>query len=154
MAENRGARRVSIKYGAWTLAATVIGAIAWLSINGVAWPVKVGTVLFGYLCVDYFYSLSALAQDYRSVRQQLEALEQEKVRAFDWKTLVKHVALILGYIRHSSIEPFLIVGDEPAAPRGTSDHRAATPVIPVALRIGRRLVPSSRTVAQPTRHRP
>lgn len=152
--ENRAARKVSIRYGVWTLVATAAGAITWFGIADVAWPVKVGTALFGYLCADYFYSLSALAQDYRRLGQQLEALEQERVRVFDWRTLVKHVALILGYTRHQAVEPFVVFEEEPTAVMDISGDRRAALLVPTVLRIGRRLIPISRTTTHRTRHRP
>jgi hypothetical protein len=152
--ENLAAKRVSIKYGVGTLVATAASAMVWLGIDDVAWPVKVGTVLFGYLCFDYFYSLSSLTQDYRHLGQQLEALEQERVRVFDWKTLVKHVALVLGYMPHQAVEPFVISHEESTTGVETSgDHRAAL-VVPAALRIGKRLVPTPRLATYRSRHRP
>ncbi len=150
--ENRAARRVSIRYGVWTLVATAASAMAWLGIDDVAWPVKVGTALFAYLCVDYFYSLSALAQDYRYLGQQLEVLEQERVRVFDWRTLLRHVASILGYTRHQAVEPFVVLDEEPTEAADTSAGRAAMLVVPTALRIGRRLIPASRAATHRTRY--
>ncbi len=152
--ENLAARRVSIKYGVWTLVATAVSAIVWLGIDDVAWPVKAATALLGYLCLDYFYSLSALTQHYRDLGQQLEALEQERVRVFDWKTLVNHVALVLGYMPHQAVEPFVILDEEPTRAVDASGGRRAALVLPAALRIGRRLIPASRTATHRTRHRP
>ena len=152
--DNRVARRVSIKYGIGTLAATAASAMVWLGIEDVAWPVKAGAALLAYLCVDYFYSLSALAQDYRHLAQQLEALEQERVRTFDWKTLVKHVAMVLGYTRHQAFEAFVVTDEEPTIAVGASANRRAAVVVPAALRAGRRLIPIPRMAGHRTRHRP
>ena len=152
--DNRAARKVSIKYGVWTFVATTASAMVWLGIDDVAWPVKAGTVLFAYLCVDYFYSLSALAQDYRHLGQQLEALEQERVRTFDWKTLVKHVALVLGYTRHQAVEPFVVFDEEPTTDTDTSTDRRAAVDVPAARRIGGHLIPTPRLATHRTRHRP
>lgn len=152
--ENLAARGVSIKYGVWTLVATATSAIVWLGIDDVAWPVKVGTVLFGYLCLDYFYSLSALTQDYRHLGQQLEALEQERVHVFDWKTLVKHVALVLGYMPHQAVEPFVVCDEESMTAVDTSGDRRAVLVVPAALRIGKRLVPTPHLATHRSRDRP
>ena len=152
--DNRVARRVSIKYGIGTLAATAASAMVWLGIEDVAWPVKAGAALLAYLCVDYFYSLSALAQDYRHLAQQLAALEQERVRTFDWKTLVKHVAMVLGYTRHQAFEAFVVTDEEPTIAVGASANRRAAVVVPAALRAGRRLIPIPRMAGHRTRHRP
>lgn len=152
--ENLAARRVSIKYGVWTLVAMTASAMAWLGIDDVPWPVKVGTVLFGYLCLDYFYSLSALTQDYRHLGQQLETLDQERVRVFDWKTLVKHVALVLGYTRHQAVEPFVVFDEEPTTAVDTSGDRRADLVVPAALRMSKRLIPTPRLATHRSRHRP
>ena len=152
--ENRAARRVSIKYGVWTLVATAASTVAWIGIDDVAWPIKVGTALFGYLCIDYFYSLSTLAQDYRQLGRRLEALEQEWVRVFDWRSLVKNVALVLGYPRHQATAPFVIFEEELMATVETSKDRRRALVTPTASRLGRRLSPTSHAATHRTRHRP
>lgn len=109
---NREARRLSMKYGALLLVAAIVGVFAWLMIEDVAWPVRAGTVLLAYLSLDYFYSLTALAQDYRHLTHALEQLRSEQIRHFEWRTVVRHVALILGYTHRLASEPFLVSADD------------------------------------------
>jgi hypothetical protein len=121
---NRAARRLSIRYGAMLLVAAIIGLAAWLVIGDVAWPVRAGTVLLAYLAFDYFFSLTVLAQDDRRLAHALERLRGQQVRHFEWRTLVKHVALILGYTHRFATEPFLVSADDSAVDKQRSLHTA------------------------------
>lgn len=121
---NRGARRLSIRYGVLLLVAAIIGLLACLAIDDVAWPVEAATVLVGYLAFDYFFSLTVLAQDYTRLAQALERLRGEQVRHFEWRTLTKHVALILGYTHRFATEPFLVSADDDAVSKQRSLHTA------------------------------
>ncbi len=121
---NREARRLSIRYGVMLLVAAIIGLFAWFVIEDVVWPVRAGTVLLTYLAFDYFFSLTVLAQDYRRLAQALERLSAEQIRHFEWRTLVKHIALILGYTHRFATEPFLVSADDAAVTRQRSLHTA------------------------------
>ena len=121
---NREARRLSIKYGAVLLVGTIVGSLAWLAIGDMAWWVKAAILLVAYLALDYFFSLTVLAQDHRRLSQALEQLRGEHVRHFEWRTLVKHVALILGYTHRFATEPFLVSTDDDAVRRQRSLHTA------------------------------
>jgi hypothetical protein len=121
---NREARRLSIRYGVMLVVAAIIGLLAWLGIEDVAWPVKAGTMLLSYLALDYFFSLTVLAQDYRRLAQALERLRGEQVRSFQWRILVKHVALILGYTQRFVTEPFLVSAEDGAVSKQRSLHTA------------------------------
>lgn len=121
---NRKARRLSIRYGAMLLVAAIIGLVAWLVIQDVAWPVRAGTVLLAYLAFDHFFSLTVLAQDDRRLVHALERMRGEEIRHFDWRTLVKHVALILGYTRRYATEPFLVSADDDVMSNQRSPHMA------------------------------
>jgi hypothetical protein len=121
---NRKARKLSIRYGVLLLVAAIIGLIAWLAIDNVAWPVEAATVLVAYMAFDYFFSLTVLAQDYRRLAHALERLRGEQVRHFEWRALVKHVALILGYTHRFATEPFLVSADDDAGSKQRSLHTA------------------------------
>lgn len=121
---NREARRLSIRYGIMLLVAAIIGLIAWLAMEEVTWPVRAATVLLAYLAFDYFFSLTVLAQDYRRLTHALEQLRGEQIRHFEWRTLVKHIALVLGYTHRFATEPFLVSADNDAVGRQRSLHTA------------------------------
>lgn len=121
---NRKARKLSIRYGIVLLLAAIVGLVAWLAIENVTWSVKAATVLLAYLAVDCFFSLTVLAQDYRRLTQAVEHLRGEEIRRFEWRILVKHVALILGYTHRFATEPFLVGADDDGAGRERSLHTA------------------------------
>jgi hypothetical protein len=119
----RKARKLSVKYGIVLLIAAIIGVVACFAIEDAGWPIRAATVLLAYLSLDHFYSLTVLAQDCRRLAHALEQLRSEQVRHFEWRTLVKHVALILGYTHRLATEPFLISADD-AMSRQRSLHAA------------------------------
>ena len=121
---NREARRLSIRYGVMLLIATIVGVTAWMAIDQLTWPLRLGTVLLAYLAFDYFFSLTVLTQDYARLAQDLQRLRDEQIRHFEWRTLVRHVALVLGYTHRFVTEPFLVSSDDDAVGRQHSLHRA------------------------------
>lgn len=121
---NYKARKLSIRYGVTLLVAAVISLIACLTAGDVAWPVRAGTGLMAYLAFDYFFSLTVLAEDRRRLAEALERLRGEYVRHFEWRVLVKHVALILGYTHRFATEPFLVSADDDAVGKQRRLHTA------------------------------
>jgi hypothetical protein len=104
---NRAAKRASIKFGAFALVATFIGGLAWLLIEEGAWFVGIGTLLFGYLSLDYFYSLSVLKQEYEHLGHELAKLCEARIGVMAWKSFLHRVASVLGYMSGPASEAFL-----------------------------------------------
>jgi hypothetical protein len=114
-AAHREAKKTSVKYGVFALAATAAAALTWAGIGDVSWPVKAITILLGYMALDCFYSLSTLSQYHKRLTRELEVVRNERVSSFEWRPLVHRIALILGYLRSGAVKPFVLsVEDEPA----------------------------------------
>lgn len=111
-AANHKARKTSIKYGMLALIAAVAAVFAWFGLDEIGWPVKVVAVLLGYLCFDYFHSLSTLADDYKRLGRRLEKVRKRRVRSFKRKVLLQKIALVLGYVHPAGVKALVLSPEE------------------------------------------
>lgn len=111
LANNARAATLSLRYGKWTLGATLVAIGLWAALIHPGWWVQLATFVLGYLSADYFYSLSTLKRERSALSAQLQDVLNRRVSALQWPTLTKNVALILGYAKISGVEAFVLEGE-------------------------------------------
>ncbi|MHB1950613.1 MAG: hypothetical protein ACYCQK_03985 [Acidiferrobacteraceae bacterium] len=108
LADNHRARKRSIQYGK----ACLVPALALFALSAVAgwhaWLIKGVALLLGYLFCDHFHSLVALGKQHRQLDGKLAQLVAARVPSLNANSLLRQVALILGYGRVKGVEPFML----------------------------------------------
>lgn len=127
LARNEKASAQSRGYAKVALGVALIAASLWLALINPGWFVRIVTVAAAYLSADYFYSLTILRRERNILGGQLQTLLNRRVHALNWPTVVRNLALILGYAKISGVEAFVVEGDpadaehnELAHPRGSA----------------------------------
>jgi len=104
--ENQFAQRQSKQYGKTSGITALVAAISSVLLSPPAILAQGLTVLLSYLCLDYFYSLSLLRREERILGIELGEVLRRRVRAVNWKAVVRQTAAILGYTRPLGGEAF------------------------------------------------
>ena len=105
-ADNRKARSRSVRYGIYALLVTAACAVDWFMTLRPGWPVKLLTLSFAVLALDYFHSLPRLDQERDSYSREINEVLRQRVNSLNWRTLIHKLSLILGYKRIKGIEVF------------------------------------------------
>lgn len=127
LARNDKASAQSRGYGKIALGVALIAVSLWAALINPGWFIRILTVATAYLSADYFYSLTILRRERNILGGQLQTLLNRRVHALNWPTVVRNLALILGYAQISGVEAFVVEGerhdaehDELAHPRGSA----------------------------------
>src|SRR5579863_5807778 len=115
LADNKKISRHSLLYGRVYCLLALLGAFSWAFLAAPAWPLKVATVVVGYLGADYFYSLLLLRHDRATLAERLEEVLKRRITRLDWELLVTNIALVLGYARNPPVQAFVLDTDADAA---------------------------------------
>ncbi|MHB1566665.1 MAG: hypothetical protein ACYCXG_08120 [Acidiferrobacter sp.] len=122
LADNTFGRQHSQRYGRTTGIATVIALGSSLLLSPPAILMQGLAVLFGYLSLDYFYSVSTLRREEQRLRRELEAVLRCRVRAINWKAVVRQSGAILGYTQPHGGEAFRLVSEDVELLSLAADH--------------------------------
>lgn len=122
LARNEKASTQSRGYAKVALGVALIAASLWVALIDPGWFVRIVTVAAGYLSADYFYSLTILQRERNILGGQLRTLLDRRVHALNWPTVVRNLALILGYARISGVQAFVVEGDAVEAGHGQLAH--------------------------------
>lgn len=106
--ENLRAQQRSARYGRFCLATAVLVGIAWMVAAPHSVLLKALGVATSYLFCDYFYSLSLLRREQGVLNRELSEVMTGRVARPNWRTLIRHLAVVLGYARIEGLEPFRI----------------------------------------------
>lgn len=123
LADNAFGRRYSRRYGRTTgiIAGTALGSSLLLSPPAVLMPGL--AIVFGYLSLDYFYSITTLRREEQRLRRELEEVRRRRVRTVNWKAVVRQSGIILGYTQPHGGEAFRLVSED-AEPLTLAEDRA------------------------------
>ncbi|MHB8345716.1 MAG: hypothetical protein ACYDHM_00775 [Acidiferrobacterales bacterium] len=105
-ADNRMAHSRSMLYGIYSLLAMTVCAVGWSMTKQPGWPIKLLTLVFAVLGLDYFHSLPKLDRERDSLSRELNEVLRKRVENLNWRTLIHKLALILGYKQIKGIEVF------------------------------------------------
>ncbi len=105
-ADNRRARSHSARYGIYALVAMTGCAVSWYAMLQPGWPVKLLTLSFAVLALDYFHSLPKLDQERDTYSRELNEVLRQRITDLNWRTLIHKLSLILGYKQIKGIEVF------------------------------------------------
>ena len=105
--DNRVARRHSLRNGALALLATVLGTgLAWYSLEGAGWLLKLLPLTAAILALGYFHALPLLDREMERLTRDLNEVLRKRVDTLNWRTLIHKLALLLGYKRIQGVEVF------------------------------------------------
>lgn len=112
---NHFAQRQSRHYGKTAGLAALVAASSSFLLSPPAILMQGFTIFLIYLSLDYFYSQSALRREERILSRELGEVLRHRVRAVNWKAVVRQTGAILGYTRPLGGEAFRI--EQEADPR-------------------------------------
>ncbi len=105
---NHFAQRQSRHYGKTAGIAALITAASSFLLSPPAILMQGLTVFLTYLSFDYFYSQSTLRREEHILSRELGDVLRHRVRAVNWKAVVRQTSAILGYTRPRGGEAFRI----------------------------------------------
>ena len=105
---NRFAKQLSKHYGKTAGITAVIMALSSVLLSPPAILMQGLTVLFSYLSLDYFYSLTLLKREERALDHELGEILRRRVRSVNWKAVMRQAGAILGYSRPIGGEAFRV----------------------------------------------
>ncbi len=106
LADNREARSRSVRYGTYALLAMASCAVGWFMMRQPEWPIKLLTLAFAVLGLDYFHSLPRLDRERDGYAREINEVLRARVESLNWRTLIHKLSLILGYKQIRGIEVF------------------------------------------------
>lgn len=106
--QNLRAQRRSVRYGWFCLTVAILIGLLWAVAAPHSVVLKTLGVLMCYLFCDYFYGLSILRQEQNVLSRQLSEVVSGRIARPNWRTLIRHLAVVLGYARIQGLEPFRV----------------------------------------------
>ncbi|MHB8253992.1 MAG: hypothetical protein ACYDEV_09930 [Acidiferrobacter sp.] len=106
LAENQFAQQQSKRYGKTAGVSALIAAASSILLSPPAVLMQGFTILLAYLSLDYLYSLSSLKREERRLGHELDEILRQRVRAINWKAVVRQTGAILGYTHPLGGEAF------------------------------------------------
>ncbi len=104
--DNRKARSCSVRYGTYALLVMAACAVGWFVMQQPGWPIRLLTLSFSILALDYFHSLPKLDRERDRYTKELNDVLRMRVDSLNWRTLIHKLSLILGYKQIKGIEVF------------------------------------------------
>jgi len=105
-AENRVTRRNSLRNGVLALLTMLGTGLAWFSLEGASWPLKLLPLTAAILALGYFHSLPLLDREMDRLTRDLNEVLRRRVDTLNWRTLIHKLALLLGYKQIQCIDVF------------------------------------------------
>ncbi len=105
-AENRIARRNSLRNGILALLTMLGTGVAWFSLEGSNWLLKLLPLTAAIIALGYFRALPQLDREMERLTRDLNDLLRRRVDTLNWRTLIHKLALLLGYKQIQGIDVF------------------------------------------------
>lgn len=113
---NHFAQRQSRHYAKTAGIAAIIAAASSFLLSPPAILMQGLTIFLTYLSLDYLYSQAVLRREERILSRELGEVLRQRVRAVNWKAVVRQTGTILGYTRPLGGEAFRIEHDVESRP--------------------------------------
>jgi len=104
--ENRVTRRNSLRNGVLALLTMLGTGLAWFSLEGSGWLLKLLPLTAAILALGYFHALPLLDREMERLTRDLNDVLRRRVDTLNWRTLIHKLALLLGYKQIQGIDVF------------------------------------------------
>ena len=104
--ENRVTRRNSLRNGVLALLTMLGTGLAWFSLEGSNWLLKLLPLTAAILALGYFHALPLLDREMERLTRDLNDVLRRRVDTLNWRTLIHKLALLLGYKQIQGIDVF------------------------------------------------
>ena len=108
--DNAQARQYSLRLGL-IMGAGLLLVLALIGHGDIAWGTKTLAAITGYLSLDAFYAIGLLLRQRQSLRARLRQQTGTSIETIRWPTLIRNLALILGYARGDRAETAFLLDD-------------------------------------------
>lgn len=105
-AENRVARRNSLRNGVLALLATITGGVVWFALMISDWRLQLLPLVTAIAAFVYFHALPLLDREMEKLTRELNDVLRKRVDTLNWRTLIHKLALLLGYKQIQGIDVF------------------------------------------------
>jgi hypothetical protein len=114
-AENRGARKRSLRNGVLSLLALAGTSLAWYLLGELDWLLKLLPLGAAVMALGYFHALPLLDREMERLTQELNAVLRKRVDTLNWRMLIHKLALLLGYKQIQGVDVFRHEHNEPSS---------------------------------------
>jgi hypothetical protein len=104
--DNRAARRHSLRNGVLAILTMLGTGMAWFSVEGADWPLKLLPLTAAVVALGYFHALPLHDREMERLTRDLNAVLRKRVETLNWRTLIHKLALLLGYKQIQGIDVF------------------------------------------------
>ena len=104
--ENRVTRRNSLRNGVLALLTMLGTGLAWFSLEGSNWLLKLLPLTAAVVALGYFHALPLLDREIERLTRDLNDVLRRRVDTLNWRTLIHKLALLLGYKQIQGIDVF------------------------------------------------
>jgi hypothetical protein len=104
--DNRTTRQHSLRNGVLALFTMAGTGLAWFSLDGVGWLLKLLSLAAAIAALGYFHALPLLDRDMERLTRDLNDVLRKRVDTLNWRTLIHKLALLLGYKQIQGIDVF------------------------------------------------
>lgn len=108
--DNSHALRYSLRL-AGVMGTGLLLSIGFLGAHSAVWVMRTLSVGTGYLSLDAFYSVTLLLRQRRTLATQLQQHSANSIETVVWPTLLRNLALVLGYSRGDSAQTAFVLDD-------------------------------------------
>lgn len=105
-ADNRTTRRHSLRNGVLALLTMLGTGLAWFSLEGAGWLLKLLPLTAAIVALGYFHALPLLDQEMERLTRDLNEVLRKRVDTLNWRILIHKLALLLGYKQIQGIDVF------------------------------------------------
>jgi len=105
-ADNRTTRRRSLRNGVLALLTMLGTGLAWFSLEGAGWLLKLLPLTAAVVALGYFHALPLLDREMERLTRDLNDVLRKRVDSLNWRTLIHKLALLLGYKQIQGIDVF------------------------------------------------
>jgi len=105
-ADNRTARRHSLRNGILALLTTLGSGLALFSLEEAGWWLKLLPLTTAVVALGYFHALPLLDREMERLTRDLNEVLRKRVDTLNWRTLIHKLALLLGYKQIQGIDVF------------------------------------------------
>jgi hypothetical protein len=114
-AENRSARKRSLRNGVLSLLALAGTSTAWYILGEIDWLLKLLPLGAAVMALGYFHVLPILDREMERLTQDLNAILRKRVDTLNWRMLIHKLALLLGYKQIQGVDVFRHEHTEPGS---------------------------------------
>jgi hypothetical protein len=115
-AENRVARRRSLRSALIAVGVTLASGLAWFLAQEAGWLLKLVPLASAIAALGYVHALPLHDREMQRLTNELNLVVRKRVDTLNWRTLIHKLALLLGYKQIAGIEVFR--HDQPEAGSG------------------------------------